>query len=96
MGRGAAAFPEEARAEAAKVAKAAREPASTDAVTHGLTPRELEVLRLLAEGRSDREIGAVLFISHRTVMRHVATVLAKLGVENRTAAARHALRQGLA
>jgi DNA-binding NarL/FixJ family response regulator len=62
----------------------------------GLSPRELEVLRLLSAGRSDREIGETLFISHRTVMRHVATILAKLGVENRTAAANYSLRHGLA
>jgi len=53
------------------------------------------VLRLLAEGRSDREIGAALFISPRTVMRHVAAILAKLEVDNRTAAANLALRRGL-
>ncbi len=61
-----------------------------------LSPRELEVLRLLAAGRSDREIGGTLFLSHRTVMRHVATILAKLEVENRTAAAKYALGHGLA
>ena len=47
------------------------------------------------EGRSDREVGRALFISHRTVMRHVAGILAKLGVENRTAATNLAVRQGL-
>ena len=62
---------------------------------HGLTPREADVLRLLVEGRSDKEIGQALFISHRTVMRHVAGILAKLGVENRTAATNLAVREGL-
>jgi predicted ATPase/DNA-binding CsgD family transcriptional regulator len=60
-----------------------------------LSPRELEVLRLLAAGRSDREIGEALFISHRTVMRHVSNILAKLEVGSRTEAAALAHRRGL-
>ncbi len=91
--------PEAARAEAARVARAERAAgrveAAADAATHGLTRRELDVLRLLAEGRSDKEIGAALFISGRTVMRHVTGILAKLGVENRTAATNYAVRRGL-
>ena len=62
---------------------------------YGLTPRELEVLRLVAEGRSDREIGQALSISHRTVMRHVEHILAKLGVDSCTAAATQAVRANL-
>ncbi len=65
------------------------------AAIHGLTPREVEVLRLLVEGRTDKEIGAALFISHRTVMRHVTSILGKLEVENRTAVTRYAVRHGL-
>ncbi len=86
-----------ATAEARAVGDAAAaEPAGTaPAAAHGLTPREAEVLRLLVEGRSDREIGAALFISPRTVMRHVTGILAKLGVDNRTAATNLAVRQGL-
>jgi ATP/maltotriose-dependent transcriptional regulator MalT len=61
----------------------------------GLTPRELQVLRLLVEGQSDKEIGEALFISHRTVMAHVAHILAKLDVPTRAAAAQVSLRQGL-
>jgi len=61
----------------------------------GLTPRELEVVRLLVDGQSDRQIGEHLFISHRTVMSHVARILAKLEVESRTAAATFAMRNGL-
>jgi DNA-binding CsgD family transcriptional regulator len=61
----------------------------------GLTARELEVLRLVAEGKSDREIGEILFISPRTVMRHVSNILGKLQVESRTAAAAYALRREL-
>jgi predicted ATPase/DNA-binding CsgD family transcriptional regulator len=60
----------------------------------GLTPREMDVLRLLVEGQSDRKIGDHLFISHRTVMRHVENILGKLEVESRTAAAMLAVRQG--
>jgi DNA-binding CsgD family transcriptional regulator len=61
----------------------------------GLSPRELDVLRLLVDGRSDREIAAALFISHRTVMTHVANILNKLGVSSRTAAASLAVRDGI-
>ncbi len=60
-----------------------------------LTPRERAVLRLLAAGRSDREIAVALFISHRTVHHHVANVYAKLGVHTRAAAARVAVGAGL-
>jgi DNA-binding CsgD family transcriptional regulator/tetratricopeptide (TPR) repeat protein len=63
--------------------------------TGGLTPRELEVVRLLVDGQSDRQIGERLYISHRTVMTHVANILAKLDVESRTAAATQAVRLGL-
>jgi DNA-binding NarL/FixJ family response regulator len=61
----------------------------------GLTRREIEVLRLLAEGHSNRSIADKLFISHHTVMRHVSSILSKLGVESRTAAARAAVDHGL-
>jgi len=61
----------------------------------GLTPREMDVLYLLVEGHSDRQIGERLYISHRTVMRHVESILGKLQVETRTAAATLAVRQGL-
>jgi predicted ATPase/DNA-binding CsgD family transcriptional regulator len=74
------------------------EPAVSSAplLPHGpLTPRELDVLRLLVEGKSDREIAADLFISHHTVMRHVSNILGKLGVESRTAAATYAMRHDL-
>jgi DNA-binding CsgD family transcriptional regulator len=60
-----------------------------------LSARELEVLRLIVEGKSDREIAAALFISPRTVMRHVTGILDKLGVGSRTAAAATAIRQGI-
>ncbi|CAN5524393.1 hypothetical protein BH23CHL4_BH23CHL4_18460 [soil metagenome] len=61
-----------------------------------LSHRELEVLRLVATGQTDREIGEVLFISRRTVTSHFTSILNKLGVSSRTAAAAAAVRSGLA
>jgi DNA-binding NarL/FixJ family response regulator len=60
-----------------------------------LSKREIEVLRLIADGLSDREIAERLYISHRTVMRHVTNILDKLGVNSRTAAAALAVRERL-
>ena len=60
-----------------------------------LTPREREVLHLLVEGKSDREIAAELFMAPRTVSWHVGHILAKLEAESRTAAAATALRNGI-
>ena len=62
----------------------------------GLSPRETEVLRLVVEGRSDREIAAALSVSYRTVTNHVGSILTKLNVSTRAAAAVYAVRQGLA
>jgi DNA-binding NarL/FixJ family response regulator len=61
----------------------------------GFTPREREVLRLLVEGRSDREIAAALGLGYRTVTSYVRNILAKLDVASRTAAATQAVRRGL-
>lgn len=61
----------------------------------GLTPREIDVLRLLVEGLSDRDIAETLFLSPRTVGWHVNHLLAKLEVSSRTAAATVAVRRGL-
>jgi DNA-binding NarL/FixJ family response regulator len=52
-------------------------------------------LRLLAEGHSNPEIASALYISPRTASHHVTSILAKLGVESRTAAATYAVRHGL-
>ncbi len=61
----------------------------------GLSPRELEVLRLVAAGRSNREIAAALVISEHTVARHVQNIFAKLGVSSRTAASAFAYEHHL-
>lgn len=62
---------------------------------NGLTPREVEVLQLVAQGRSNGEIGTSLFISTKTASVHVSNILAKLGVSGRGEAAAVAHREGL-
>jgi DNA-binding CsgD family transcriptional regulator len=62
----------------------------------GLTSREVEVLRLVAQGRSNREIATELFIAEKTARNHVERVYAKLGVNNRTQATLAAIDRGLA
>jgi DNA-binding NarL/FixJ family response regulator len=61
-----------------------------------LSKRELDVLRLLVEGRSNQEIAAALFISPHTVISHVANIMNKLELDSRTAVASWAIRNGLA
>jgi DNA-binding CsgD family transcriptional regulator len=61
----------------------------------GLTDREIEVLRLVAAGKTNRQIAAALGLSAHTIARHLANVYAKRGVASRTAAAAFALRTGL-
>ncbi len=65
------------------------------AAASGLTARELEVLALVAEGRSNRQVGEALFISAKTASVHVSNILAKLGVASRVEAAAVAHRLGL-
>jgi DNA-binding CsgD family transcriptional regulator len=62
---------------------------------HGLTAREIEVLRLVAGGKSNRDIAAELVISEHTVARHVQNIFAKLGVSSRTAAAAYAFEHDM-
>jgi DNA-binding CsgD family transcriptional regulator len=61
----------------------------------GLTPREVEVLRLVASGQSNREVAANLVISEKTAARHVANIYAKLGLSSRSAATAFAHRHAL-
>ncbi len=62
---------------------------------HGLTKREIEVLRLIASGKSNREIAGELVISERTVARHVQNIFAKLRLSSRAAASVFASEHGL-
>jgi DNA-binding NarL/FixJ family response regulator len=62
----------------------------------GLSRREAEVLRLVARGRSTRQIAAALCLSPRTVQRHVANAYLKIGAHNRAEATAYVLRHGLA
>jgi DNA-binding NarL/FixJ family response regulator len=66
-----------------------------DAADDDLTPRETEVVKLIAEGHTSREIAAVLSISEHTVERHRANVLEKLRLRDRVALTRYAIRRGL-
>jgi two-component system nitrate/nitrite response regulator NarL len=74
--------------------KPANQPASADLFS-GLTPRELEILRHLAEGQSNKEIGRALDISDGTVKLHVKAILRKLGIRSRVEAAVLAVEHGL-
>ncbi len=76
------------------MAEVARSSAMT-AELDGLTPREIDVLRLLAAGRSNRALATELYVSERTVKAHVSNILAKLHVTDRTQAALWAVRHGL-
>jgi DNA-binding NarL/FixJ family response regulator len=65
------------------------------AASYDLTPRELEVLCLIARGRSNKRIALELGVAEKTVKTHVSHVLAKLGLSDRTQAALYAVREGL-
>lgn len=82
------AVPELARLDALTSGAAGADPG-------GLTRRELEVLRLVAAGKSNRSIAAELVLSEKTVARHVSNILAKLGLPSRSAATAHAYEHGL-
>ncbi|HEY3238602.1 MAG TPA: response regulator transcription factor, partial [Acidimicrobiia bacterium] len=81
--------------ELAGPAPTRRRPAAP-ALPGGLTEREAEVLRLVAEGKTNREIAAALYLSEKTVARHLSNMFTKLGVTSRAAATAFALREGIA
>jgi ATP/maltotriose-dependent transcriptional regulator MalT len=95
----AAALEREAACETFRKLEAAPDLARLDGVptepAHGLSARELEVLRLLARGKTNREIAAVLVISEHTVARHVQNIYAKLRVASRAAATAFAFEHDL-
>ncbi len=61
---------------------------------HPLSDREMEVLELVVQGKSNKEIAALLGISHQTVKNHITSILRKFGVEDRTQAVVYALKRG--
>jgi NarL family two-component system response regulator LiaR len=75
-----------------EISQSTHQPLSEDP----LTEREVDVLRLVAQGLSNQEIGGQLVVSERTVRNHVSNILGKLHLANRTQAALYALREGLA
>ena len=77
---------------AARLMNEVRAPENPDS----LTEREIEVLRLLAQGQANKEIARALHIAEKTVKTHVSNILAKLGLQSRTQAALYALRVGIA
>ncbi len=72
------------------------QPSAAPSYPDGLTQREVEVLGLVAAGKSNADIAEELVISPNTVVRHVSNILAKTGSSNRTEAARYASQHGLA
>jgi DNA-binding NarL/FixJ family response regulator/tetratricopeptide (TPR) repeat protein len=82
-------------AQRARLALSVGIPARDPVAALNLTPRELEVLALVAQGRTNRQIGTTLFISEKTASVHVTNLLRKLGVTNRTEAAAIAQRVGV-
>jgi DNA-binding NarL/FixJ family response regulator len=80
--------------ELARIAELTRKRPAGD--PSGLSPREIEVLRLAAVGKTNRAIAAELFLSEKTVARHLSNIFTKLGVGSRTAAAAYAFEHDLA
>jgi ATP/maltotriose-dependent transcriptional regulator MalT len=78
-----------ARPDLAQLDRIVAEPGSE---THGLTPREVEVLRLIARGKANRAIANELHLSERTVHRHVSNIFTKLDVDSRTAAVAYGIK----
>jgi DNA-binding NarL/FixJ family response regulator len=83
----------DAAPDLARVEALTRKPAAS--VAGGLTSRELQVLRLVAAGQTNRSIAADLFVSERTVDRHISNILTKLGVPSRAAATAYAYQHHL-
>ncbi|MFN3922219.1 MAG: response regulator transcription factor, partial [Pseudarthrobacter sp.] len=82
---------------AAWAASLMRADADEGAGTAGpLTPRENEVLRLVASGKGNRAIAAELYLSEKTVARHISNIFLKLGLSSRAAATSYAYEHGLA
>jgi NarL family two-component system response regulator LiaR len=81
---------------ARRVLKELSAPSRRSPTTDPLTPREVEVVRLVAQGRENREIAEHLVISEATVRTHVSNIMSKLHLASRTQAALYALREGLA
>ncbi len=84
-----------ARLDADAFVLAARSSDDPEVSVETLTPREIQVLELLVEGRSNKAIAAELGISDQTVKFHVAAIAGKLGAANRTDAVRRAIRRGI-
>jgi DNA-binding NarL/FixJ family response regulator len=82
-----------ARPDLARVESLLRPAPGRDA--RGLTARELEVLRLVAAGKTNRSVAGDLVLSEKTVARHVANIFGKLGVSTRAAATAYAYEHGL-
>ncbi len=80
---------------ASKLMKHVSHQASQSADTESLTPRELEVLELLAQGKSNKQIAAELVITERTTKFHVSSIFSKLEATNRTEAVKIAVQHGL-
>lgn len=70
-----------------KLLRRLREPTHTDPRLHALSPREREILDLIADGYTNRQIGEKLFLAEKTVKNYVSSLLAKLGMQRRTQAA---------
>ncbi|RMF82705.1 MAG: DNA-binding response regulator [Chloroflexi bacterium] len=98
LARGEAALPKTLAARIlTEFARQSQKPeAQSDEEADELTPRERDVLKLLANGMSNKEIGAQLSVSENTVKYHVRNILSKLHLRSRTQAATYAIRKGLA
>ena len=81
---------------ALKLIRELRQPSNLPPTNDPLTEREVEVVKLVAQGFTNQEIAATLFISERTVGNHIGSMLSKLHLANRTQVALYALREGLA